>query len=603
MSNPTRTDRPRTMVMARLRAALLALAVAVPTNMPLPVMAPAIPLGGLAVLAGGASVLDAEPAEARSRSGSGSRSSSSSSSLSSSRTPSYSSSNGSSSSSSSSSSGGWFGGYSRTPSTGRSAGDKAMSRENSARALNDYRADKAPPATTPTSNSTPPPTTTSSSSRATDAGSRDWSRDYDSNRSRDRVIRDRTPSAEPPRRLSYQWNNSAGWRPPAYAAPYMGRSFGIWDAAMLWFLFSTLNQPSHAAFFHDNAGDPGYREWRAEADRIAATDPEVKTQLAKLDVEMNAMEARGVAREPGRLPDDLQSDVVPPDDQSAADDDGGFFVTMASLFVLAVFGLMLFGAWRVIRALLGFARGEGAAEDRRGGKPPPPSRPMTLRPGTDFNNTDQSASDRGGDAMARHGEKSPFRLGQTVALDPSAFLLAGDAVKVSLPDDVGADGLTSAQSVAVLTSRSDTLHRLYVADDCYLQIHLDSTGRPDECRFFRVLDELEPADKAEWGEWLDEGNGMLGLPEFRTPDGTAYLRAWASGTKRVEPIAFSETMESTDGYETGDYRMMLYRRDTGLKDPAPEVEYLLVSVIESGGEAWIEVATGIDVNPASLGLT
>ena len=47
---------------------------------------------------------------------------------------------------------------------------------------------------------------------------------------------------------------------------------------------------------------------------------------------------------------------------------------------------------------------------------------------------------------------------------------------------------------------------------------------------------------------------------------------------------------------------MLYAAPTGLADPAPHTEYILVSAVEAGGRAWVEIAAGIDVNPAMLSL-
>ncbi|NUB13213.1 hypothetical protein GAY28_11085 [Azospirillum brasilense] len=41
----------------------------------------------------------------------------------------------------------------------------------------------------------------------------------------------------------------------------------------------------------------------------------------------------------------------------------------------------------------------------------------------------------------------------------------------------------------------------------------------------------------------------------------------------------------------------------GAADPAPRTEYVLVAAVEDGGEAWVEVRAGIDVNPASLSLS
>jgi hypothetical protein len=47
---------------------------------------------------------------------------------------------------------------------------------------------------------------------------------------------------------------------------------------------------------------------------------------------------------------------------------------------------------------------------------------------------------------------------------------------------------------------------------------------------------------------------------------------------------------------------MLYAAPTGAAEPAPPTEYILVSAVEAEGQAWVEIAAGIDVNPATLSL-
>ena len=47
---------------------------------------------------------------------------------------------------------------------------------------------------------------------------------------------------------------------------------------------------------------------------------------------------------------------------------------------------------------------------------------------------------------------------------------------------------------------------------------------------------------------------------------------------------------------------MLYGAPTGAAAPAPQTEYILVSTVEAGGQAWVEIHAGIDINPAALQL-
>ena len=36
--------------------------------------------------------------------------------------------------------------------------------------------------------------------------------------------------------------------------------------------------------------------------------------------------------------------------------------------------------------------------------------------------------------------------------------------------------------------------------------------------------------------------------------------------------------------------------------PAPQREYILVTAVDEGGQAWVDIHAGIDINPAALTL-
>jgi hypothetical protein len=95
---------------------------------------------------------------------------------------------------------------------------------------------------------------------------------------------------------------------------------------------------------------------------------------------------------------------------------------------------------------------------------------------------------------------------------------------------------------------------------------------------------------------------MIGWPEFQTKDGKVYGRHWLPGDSRVAPREWTETIESAEGRRTRKVSAMLYSAPTGAAAPAPDTEYVLVSAIEGDGDAFVEVAAGIDVNPATLAL-
>jgi len=193
-----------------------------------------------------------------------------------------------------------------------------------------------------------------------------------------------------------------------------------------------------------------------------------------------------------------------------------------------------------------------------------------------------------------------FRVGQTIPLDPAPFLLAAGATKVQPPTETG---MISVEAVGLLEDAGAQLNRLYLPGrTAFFQLHLGSDGAPDECRYFSRLDEVQPATQSDWGEWLDPAQGMIGWPAFQTKDGQTYDRAWAPGQTRIPPRQQTETIQALGGVTRRQLQTMLYARATGAASPAPSTEYALVSAVQDGGQAWVEILAGIDVNPASLNL-
>ena len=88
-----------------------------------------------------------------------------------------------------------------------------------------------------------------------------------------------------------------GWSAPGYAyrsAP----SFGLWDAMFLWFM---LRQASGPSFLYNHQGDPGVQAFRQEADKLAASNEELKKQLADVDAKIAQMRKDGVPVDPKNL--------------------------------------------------------------------------------------------------------------------------------------------------------------------------------------------------------------------------------------------------------------------------------------------------------------
>ena len=111
------------------------------------------------------------------------------------------------------------------------------------------------------------------------------------------------------------WYGGIGWGPPVYVYRSYP-SFGMWDAMFLWFMLDSVSNASHAAWFYDHQNDPGYQDWRREADRLAADDADLKQKLADLDARTQTLE--GQPRDPNYLPSDVKPDLVLASDHAVA---------------------------------------------------------------------------------------------------------------------------------------------------------------------------------------------------------------------------------------------------------------------------------------------
>jgi hypothetical protein len=195
---------------------------------------------------------------------------------------------------------------------------------------------------------------------------------------------------------------------------------------------------------------------------------------------------------------------------------------------------------------------------------------------------------------------SLFRVGMVMEPDPTPFILSAGATKVI--DPTGGEKLVVSAIVA-LKAGSVTLTRLHLGDSgAFLQLAVSTEGQVQECRFFTLIDRETPPDEDTWDVWLNQDQGLIGWPQFQTLDGQLYDRVWSPGLSRIEPIAFEVTITDTQGTRSLDARAMLYARATGLAEPAPQSEYLMVAAVQNGDEAWVDLHAGIDLNPAALTL-
>jgi hypothetical protein len=110
-----------------------------------------------------------------------------------------------------------------------------------------------------------------------------------------------------------------GWTPSPFI--YASRpSFGMWDALFLWFMLDSISNASHAAWFYNHADDPGYQQWRQEANRLSADNADLRAKLDALDARQREM--AGQPRDPSYMPPDTKAELALASDNAVAADLG-----------------------------------------------------------------------------------------------------------------------------------------------------------------------------------------------------------------------------------------------------------------------------------------
>lgn len=200
------------------------------------------------------------------------------------------------------------------------------------------------------------------------------------------------------------------------------------------------------------------------------------------------------------------------------------------------------------------------------------------------------AVSRLGDASPRESLPLGLEIGDTLRLNEARFIVMADA-RVAWPEG---DLRVAAHGHALLHGQQH--HRFFLSDGrSLLHVVVGGAGVPPTVRLFQTRDEVHPASGEEWAFWLDSGDGYIGYPVFQTPDGIEYGRIWTPGAGRVAPLRFSERLRYLEGgridSRTLDHTAMLYGREVG-----GAREYVLVSAVDSGHEAWVEILDGVDLD-------
>ncbi len=183
-------------------------------------------------------------------------------------------------------------------------------------------------------------------------------------------------------------------------------------------------------------------------------------------------------------------------------------------------------------------------------------------------------------------------IGGLVTFEETPFILSDETLSVTSP---GSNVIV--ESYGAFEQHGHIGHRFYIGNQGHmLQIMTDIHGEllQDEVKLYQRFDDLEPASAEEWDFWLADEDGSIGLNQFQTMDGVLYERAWMPGAYRVSPERFVETLHSNPRGENlimENHQAMLYSRRSG-----EEQEYMLISAVRSGADAWVEINIGRDLD-------
>jgi TRAP transporter TAXI family solute receptor len=98
------------------------------------------------------------------------------------------------------------------------------------------------------------------------------------------------------------------YTPPSYYTNF-GPSYGVFDTMFMFWMMDSMHHNAEArAMAHNYQNDPGYRQWRADAEKQAATNAELKEKLAKMDSELATMKSQPV--NPNYVPKDIPSEAI-----------------------------------------------------------------------------------------------------------------------------------------------------------------------------------------------------------------------------------------------------------------------------------------------------
>lgn len=110
---------------------------------------------------------------------------------------------------------------------------------------------------------------------------------------------------------SYRQNRRAsyynGYTPsPTYTVVNAGSNYGPWDSLLMW---SMLDNVGDRQMYYHHQNDPYFQQWRADAEKVAQTNPEVAQKLKSLDADVQSYRNKGVSVNPNYVTNGVDPDI------------------------------------------------------------------------------------------------------------------------------------------------------------------------------------------------------------------------------------------------------------------------------------------------------
>lgn len=181
-----------------------------------------------------------------------------------------------------------------------------------------------------------------------------------------------------------------------------------------------------------------------------------------------------------------------------------------------------------------------------------------------------------------------LRIGSIVELSKAECLMyVGTDLSIELPTGTLSVG---ALSLEQLNNGVKVVHAYCGEDNQFMFMFTFKDGQELDSYFFQRVDQIRPTRKLDWANWLEPGEGIIGLELLTSPSGMSYERTGGSSEKWLKPNRWVEELvtKSTMNMIPHDYNMFSREICPG------QFEYVIVDHVSENDPyigLWIGIST------------